>query len=73
MTAAAPRPGSSVWLFRALGAGVLFLIVWLGVQFGPRFDKAELVQGIAAACLAICLIVAAVAFVLEVVRRVTSA
>ncbi|HWE46196.1 MAG TPA: hypothetical protein VG407_09210 [Caulobacteraceae bacterium] len=68
----ATKPWSAVWLVRSLGAGVVFLLIWLVALYGPRFQMAVLVQGFAAACLSACLIVAAVAFVFEVIRRVTS-
>jgi hypothetical protein len=69
----ARKPAPLKWLIRSLSLGAVFLVIWLVAMFGPAFSQVALVRGGAAACLALCLIVAAVAFVFEVVRRVTSA
>jgi hypothetical protein len=49
----------------------VFLAIWLFTMFGPPFSQTMLVRGASGAGLALCLVVAAVAFVLEVVRRAT--
>jgi hypothetical protein len=65
------KPAPLKWLIRALSLGAVFLVIFLVAVFGT-FVQHDLVQGVAGACLAGCLIVAAVAFVLEVVRRTTA-
>jgi chromate transport protein ChrA len=64
-TATGPRR----WLIGALIAGAPCLAVWLFAWLAPHFPNQRLVLDISAALLALALIVAAVAFVLEMVRR----
>ncbi len=66
------KPWSMKWLVRSLLAGAVFLALMLFAFFGPPFAQSSLVFQASGACLALCLIVAAVAFVFEVVHRVTS-
>ena len=65
------HPWSKKWLIRSLVAGVVFLAIWLVALFGPPFPQSALLEAPATACLSGCLVVAAVSFVFEVVRRVT--
>ena len=66
------KHGSLKWLIRALSAGGVF-VVFMAVGLFGTFPQSTLLFQASGACLALCLIVGAVAFVFEVVRRVTSA
>ena len=64
------KPAPLKWLIRSLVAGAVFIVLMVVAFFGTFAQSAVMFQA-CGACLALCLIVAAVAFVLEVVRRTT--
>ena len=70
MAKAVAQSGSLKWLIRALGVGAVFLVIMLAADYGPKFPQSQMLGQAAGAVVALCLIVAAVSFVLEVVRRV---